>query len=166
MYLRVCSLSFVSVVVCVSSPFSCMRVLVFHLGGVCVLLHWRRLWQFGDRGSNLFGNCHLAVWHFTVGYIAVGYISVVWCGSLCVTCIHWLTCRIYAGSSSSFGVFVWGGVTECVHCVWVVGLRRGGDSVVWPLCGWRGWGLRLVGCEQGLKDLVGGYSMFVTDTYT
>jgi len=31
--------------------------------------------------------------------------SVVWCGLLCVTCIHWLTCGIYAGSSSSFDVY-------------------------------------------------------------
>ena len=35
MYLRVCSLSFVSVVISGSSAFCCVRVLVFHLG-VCV----------------------------------------------------------------------------------------------------------------------------------
>ena len=35
MYLHVCSLSFVSVVISVSSPFCCVHVLVFHLGG-CV----------------------------------------------------------------------------------------------------------------------------------
>ena len=35
MYLRVCTLSFVSVVISVSSPFCCLRVFVFHLGGVC-----------------------------------------------------------------------------------------------------------------------------------
>ena len=34
--------------VCVSSPFSCVRVLAFHLGGEYVLLHWRRLWRFGE----------------------------------------------------------------------------------------------------------------------
>ena len=33
-YLSVCTLSFVSVVISVSSPFLCVRVLVFHLGGV------------------------------------------------------------------------------------------------------------------------------------
>ena len=35
MYLRVCSLFFVSVVISVSSPFCCVRALVFHLRG-CV----------------------------------------------------------------------------------------------------------------------------------
>ena len=54
MYLRVCSPSFVSVLISVSSPFC-----VFHLGGVCVLLYYRRIWRFGDRVPDVFGNCRL-----------------------------------------------------------------------------------------------------------
>jgi len=47
----------------------------------------------------------------------------------------------------------------CVHYVWVVrsapGWWFGGVTVL------RVEGLRLVGCEQSFKDLVGGYSVFV-----
>ena len=71
----VCTLSILCICgdLCAQSVL-CVSVLVVHLGGVCVLLHYRRIWRFGDRVPDLFGNCRLALWYFTVVYI-----SVVWC---------------------------------------------------------------------------------------
>ena len=69
MFLRVCSLSFVSVVISVSSPLYCVCVLVFHLG-VCVFYFISVI--FGGSVTrartclvvvawHCVGNCHLAL---------------------------------------------------------------------------------------------------------
>jgi len=93
----VCSLSFVSVVISVSSPFC-----------VCLYLSsiWRcRIWRLGDWGPDLFGNyawhcdgnchCHCDI---TVGIYIRSLVSLVFPG---------LTCRICAGSSSLFGCYLY-----------------------------------------------------------
>jgi len=69
-YLRVCSLSFVSVVISVSSPFCCAHVLDLHLGGMCAFYFISIV--FGSSVTRVqnclvivawycVGNCHLAL---------------------------------------------------------------------------------------------------------
>jgi len=66
----VCSLSFVSVVISVSSPFCCVRVLDLHLGGMCAFYFISVLFGGSVTGAQTclvivawpcVGNCHLAL---------------------------------------------------------------------------------------------------------
>ena len=98
-YLRACCLSFVSVGICVSSPFSCVPVLVFHLRGRGGGAFYFIGVVFGDSVTGAQSCLVIVAWH-CVGnvawhcdislLVAVGYIYLVWCGPVCVTCFHWL----------------------------------------------------------------------------
>ena len=112
MYLRACCLSFVSVGIFVSSPFSCVCALVFHLGGVCAFYYIGVVFGGSVTGAqtclvivawHCVGNCHLALWYFTVGRCRL-YIRSLVCSHVCHLYSLIAFC-LYAGSSSLFGVY-------------------------------------------------------------